>query len=172
MSDKSYVLSEELRAELMSILEDVYEGYQGVSGPPIPIETLMGIFREPITLDVPIIPWLSPPFTDEDRSRMIQDVMSEIQDTLKGVAEHMLDGYEFLELVGYASPYDVDELVRMLQHLDNTEELYVTGEFLRESGEDEDDLPGQLDFAKRMGLINEEETELTELGKEFVKERI
>lgn len=45
---KTYELTEDLRKELHDILDEVYEGCQGISGPRIPLEELLDIFKEPI----------------------------------------------------------------------------------------------------------------------------
>lgn len=48
MPSKSYTLTEELRKELYDTLMEVYEGCQGISGPKIPLEVLIDIFKEEI----------------------------------------------------------------------------------------------------------------------------
>lgn len=174
MPSKCYTLTEELRAELHSILEEVYEGCQNITEPEIPIETLLKLFKDPIIEDV-LVPYQLPMFTDEDRQLMFNMVLAEAADiSIRDMAELLMDDLSLISCIGYALPpqYDVEDLARMLQHLDNPEEDYLNGEFLRENDNDGDGYAELLDYSKRMGLIDENETELTERGKEFVGENI
>lgn len=122
--------------------------------------------------DVPIPPWRLPMFTETDRTLILQQVMDEVADSsFKDLAKRQLDEDEDLvSTIGYAvpPPFDVEEICRMLSHIGNTEEAYLCGAFLRDHDDDGDDYAGQLDWAKRMGLINEDETAVTDRGREFI----
>lgn len=122
-------------------------------------------------MDIPVPNWRLPMFTEEDQELIVTRVMEEIADcSVKDLAHSQLEGEDLVECIGYALPaaYEAEHMASMLQHLANEEDTYVSGEFLREHDDDGDDYAGQLDFAKRMGLINDDETELTERGVEFV----
>ena len=115
-------------------------------------------------------PCYDPRFTDADREAIFQSFLDEAHDmSHKDMAQILLEGAELVECIGACVPTDceVEHMAEMLQHLDNDEETYVNGEFLREHN-DGDGHDVMLDFAKRMGLTNEDETKLTDLGKEFV----
>lgn len=121
--------------------------------------------------DVPVPNWRLPMFTEEDQERIVTLVMEEIADcSVKDLAHDQLEGEDLIECIGYAlpDPYEAEHFAAMLQHLANEEEDYVNGEFLRLHDDDGDDYAGQLDYAKRMGLIDDGETKLTERGVEFV----
>ena len=112
-------------------------------------------------------PWDDTRFTDADRNLMVICVEEEIRDSTKDLAFEQLEKEPMVELIGYADP-DPDGTVFAIQHLCNPEETRVDGEFLRSLPEDGDDYPRALDYAKRMGLINEAENEVTPLGMEFI----
>lgn len=126
-------------------------------------------------MDIPIAPWRSPLFTDKERSSMLELTMEDIRGSLKHYAEGILDDAELVEVIGYACPdteaYGLQEFVEMLCHLGSQEpeSAYIDGDFLRNHDDDGDDYAGQLDFAKRMGLIDETETKLTDRGIEFIE---
>lgn len=112
--------------------------------------------------------WDDPRFTEEDRNLMVICVEEEIRDCTKDLAFEQLAGEDLVDLIAYADP-DPDGTAQTIEHLGNPEETYVNGEFLRGLPDDGDDYPNRLDYAKRMGLINDDETELTPLGREYVE---
>lgn len=112
--------------------------------------------------------WQLPLFTDEDRETIVQMVMDEIGDaSIKDLAHQHLEDEDLIECIGYAYPFeDPEHLATMLQSI--IDEDYVNGEFLRFHDDDGDNLTGQVEFAKRMGLIDEAEEVVTERGLEFI----
>lgn len=119
-------------------------------------------------MDVPVPAWQLPLFTDEDRETIVQLVMDEIGDaSIKDLAHQHLEDEDLIECIGYAYPFeDPEHLATMLQSI--IDEDYVNGEFLRFHDDDGDNLTGQVEFAKRMGLIDEAEEAVTERGREFI----
>lgn len=109
--------------------------------------------------------WQLPMFTDEDRELIVERVMDEVGDTsIKDLAHEQLDNEDLIETISYACG-DPEEMAQILDSL-GTQDDQVSGEFMRIHDED-GELAIYLDFAKRMGLINEGETEVTERGEEF-----
>lgn len=122
-------------------------------------------------MDIPVPCWQLPMFTETDRTIILQAVMDEVSDcSIKDLAKDQLDDEDLVSTIAYAipSPFDAEEIARMLAHIGNTEEAYLSGAFLRDHDDDGDDYAGQLDWAKRMGLINEDETDVTDRGQEFI----
>lgn len=110
-------------------------------------------------------PWRLPMFTEGDRETMIMSIMDVIN--FRERAKDALDQSDLIDAIGYACSQDAGDLAHMLIHIQR--EGYVTGEFLRDHGEEEDEYPDMLDFAVRMGLLNDDETEVTERGTEFIE---
>lgn len=127
-------------------------------------------------MDIPVPYWRLPMFTPEDQNLIVTRVMEEISDcSMKDLAHNHLEDEDLINCIGYAmpSPYEVNIMAELLQHMEHggcedPDHQCASGDFLRAHDDDGDDYAGQLDFAKRMGLINEEETELTDRGREFV----
>lgn len=118
--------------------------------------------------DVPVPSWRTDPFTEQDRQVMRETSMAEVSDaSMKDLAEQCLDNESLIGCIGYACRGDPQDLSRMLLNIDMTLEYPVDGEFLRSHDDDGEDYAGMLDFAKRMGLIDEEEKTVTPLGVEF-----
>lgn len=136
------------------------------------ITTLLKLFAEP-----DVMPRYDPRFTEQDQQQMWEGALEEAVDlSTKEIAQLVMDGWDLCSCVAACSVIDghhiCEDLARMLDHLRNPEETYVNGEFLRLNDNDGDNYAGLLDFAKRMKLINDEETELTELGVEYVESLI
>lgn len=128
---------------------------------------VLGI-KEPT--EEPHVPaWQLPMFTDQDREAIVASMMDEVADeSVKDRAHDALEHLSLAETIAYVFPDDLEPLVEMLQRIDNkSDEEHITGEFLREH-DDGDDYDTMLDFAVRMSLLNDDETELTDLGREFV----
>lgn len=68
--------------------------------------------------------------------------------------------------------FELDDTENVWEHLQRihseSDEAYITGEFLRLHDDDGDDYAGMLDWCKRFNLINETEDGLTDLGIEFM----
>lgn len=112
--------------------------------------------------------WELPMFSEEDKERIVSSMMDEVADeSTKDRAHERLEQIDLVETIGYALPgnYDMEFFVEMIQGIDR--EDYITGEFLRNHDDDGDDYAGQLEFAKRMGLIDEAEETVTDRGREF-----
>lgn len=122
---------------------------------------------------LPRLPRYDPRFTDADKQLMWLAALDEAADLkVKEIAELVMDSWDMSSCVAactvIAGEHSCEPLAEMLQRIDNKgEEEYITGEFLREH-DDGDGYPELLDYAKRMGLINVDETELTELGREYM----
>lgn len=118
------------------------------------------------TISIPC--WQLPMFTDKDREAIVASVIDELADeSIKDRAHDFLETLSLVETIGYVFDDDNEDLARMLDVMTTQDDGHITGQFLRENGEDEDDYPSMLDFAVRMGLLNKEETEVTKLGLEF-----
>lgn len=117
----------------------------------------------PGDISMPI--WRSPLFTDEEQDLMVNEKKDEISDCLKDVAIEQLDREDFLDLMGYV--IDIEEMVELLDHIGDQDDQ-VTGQFLRYHADHIGDLE-VLSQARRFKLINEEETEITDLGHQFVE---
>jgi len=127
-----------------------------------------GLFPSAVTLAR-----YDPRFTEQDLQQMWEGALEEGNDLgRKEIAELVMDGWDLTSCIAACTvingEHRCDELAQILQRIDRRdEEDYITGEFLRLHDDDGDDYGLILDFAKRMGLINEDETEATELGKEY-----
>lgn len=156
-----YTLTEELRKELYDTLNEVYEGCQGISGPRIPLEELIAIFKEPIP-DQPL--WGREPFTDTDRANMLDMMMDEIRDSVKTVAQEALDGIaDICELISYA---DEDPQV--------TSELlgYIASDRICLQDLTSGDWPPHAHaaaFMKRVGLVDAEGG-VSDIGRKYLEE--
>lgn len=115
--------------------------------------------------------YLLPMFTDQDREAIMSSLMDELRDEdLRDRATHHAAGLSLVETIAHVFPDDVGALAEMLQRIQNgDDELHIDGEFLREHN-DGDDYDTMLDYAVRVGLLNGEETLLTDTGKAFVAE--
>jgi hypothetical protein len=156
-----YTLTEELRKELYDTLNEVYEGCQGISGPRIPLEELLAIFKEPIP-DQPL--WKREPFTDTDRANMIDMMMDEIRDSVKTVAQETLDGIaDICELISYADedPQVTSELLGCLDTDHICFEDLTSGEWPHHAH--------AAAFMKRVGLVDEEGG-VSDIGVKYLKE--
>lgn len=165
MTTQSYTLTEELRAELHETLLQVYEGCQNITGPEIPLERLIKIFKDPIVEKDEKPLWRTGAFTDEDRAMMLNMMMEEAD--AKGWAIDTLDEETSLaELIGYAD-MDPDVTSRILLHSDprNDVELAEIEDEVAEAGEDA--FSKHIDFSIRMGLIAD--GKVTALGKEYME---
>ncbi len=106
-----------------------------------------------------------PMFTDEDKKTIFTMVEDELSsESIKDRVWDYIETMETLECICYACE-DTQAMADMLIHID--QEPTVTGEFLR-LHDDEDNYPTMIDFAVRMGLLNDEETGVTDLGREFI----
>lgn len=126
-----------------------------------------------------INPINDPRFTEQDREYIWHTALDEACDmSTKDVAEILLDGYELVDcVVELLDEDDREELASLLERVMSNDDEYCTVAYMREH---EDDLKSQgvphehidinrlFDFAKRMKLTNEDETEVTELGREFI----
>jgi hypothetical protein len=143
-----YELNEELRKELYDTLKEVYEGCQGISGPRIPLEELLSIFKEPIP-EQPL--WRQEPFTDTDRDMLMGMMMEEVGDSVRDYAIEALDNItDITELVGY-----VDD--------DPQATAELLADFLTSYH------PQPSEFMYRMGLVSRG-NEVTDLGIKYIKE--
>lgn len=104
MTSRTYTLTEELRAELYETLTEVYEGCQNITGPQIPLEVLLKIFKEPIIEATTVPAYRSDAFTDEERETMFQLKKDEINDCLKDYAIDELEAESLVELMCYVDP--------------------------------------------------------------------
>ena len=120
--------------------------------------------------DVPEPAWQHSMFTEQDRETIISLMMDELaNESLRHRAHGALEPMSLAETIGYAFPDDLEALADMLQRIDNGgDEEYITGEFLRNHNDDEDDYDTMIDFCVRMNLLNAEEDTLTDLGREFI----
>lgn len=125
--------------------------------------------KAPAAEEPHVAAWQLPMFTDQDREAIVASMMDEVADeSVKDRAHDALEHLSLAETIAYVFPDDLEPLVEMLQRIDNkSDEEHITGEFLREHN-DGDDYDTMLDFAVRMSLLNDDETELTDLGREFV----
>ncbi len=114
--------------------------------------------------------WQLPMFTDKDREAMVSTWRDKLLDEdPRDWARAELEGLDLIDTIASIFPDDEEALVDVLRYLDpQQEDSFVSGEFLREN-DDDDDYPSLLDFAKRMGLIDEQETEITDRGREFME---
>jgi len=136
------------------------------------ITTLLKLFASPI-----VMPRYDPRFTEQDQQSMFEAALDEGSDlSRKEIAQLVMDSWDLCSCVAactiIAGEHSCEDLARMLQHFANEEETYVNGEFLRLNDDDGDNYAALLDFAKRMKLINDDETELTELGREYMESLI
>jgi hypothetical protein len=119
------------------------------------------------------MPRYDPRFNEQDQQLMFEGALEEGSDLgRKEIAQLVMDSWDLTSCIAACTiingEHRCEELAQILQRLDQPAgEDYVNGEFLRMHDDDGDDYGLILDFAKRMGLINEEETECTELGKEY-----
>lgn len=115
--------------------------------------------------------YLLPMFTDQDRNALISHLMDELCDeNLKDRATRHAEGLTLVETIARVFPNDAEALAEMLQRIQNGDgELHIDGEFLREH-DDGDGYDTMLNYAVRVGLLNKEETLLTDTGKAFVAE--
>lgn len=112
--------------------------------------------------------WQLPKFTDQDREAIVSSLMDELADeSLKDRAHAALETMPLVEVIGYVFPDDNEDLARMLDVMLTEDDGHINGEFLRLHNDDGDDYDTMLDFAKRMGLITDDENAVTDLGREF-----
>jgi len=136
------------------------------------ITTLLQLFAEPL-----VMPRYDPRFIAADHQSMWEGALEEAADlSTKEIAELVMDNWDLVSCIAACSVIDgnhiFEPLAEMLQWIDNKEdEEYNTGEFLREH-DNGDGYPALLDFAVRMSLLNDDETELTDLGHEFVENNL
>lgn len=120
------------------------------------------------------MPRNDPRFSEQDQQQMFEGALEEGSDLgRKEIAQLVLDSWDLVSCIAACSvingEHTCEPLAEMLQRIDNQEdEAYITGQFFREH-DDEDGYPAMLDFAKRMGLINEDETTITDLGREYME---
>lgn len=106
--------------------------------------------------------------TAEERQEALSLMEEEIRGSLSDIALEKLMQGDVIELLSYACP-DPSGYADTLQRIHSeSDEAYITGEFLRLHDDDGDDYAGMLDWCKRFNLINEAEDELTEHGVEFM----
>lgn len=170
---KLFRLTEAQRSLINDALEIAYEedmtgDFQGRVSPEDMLK-LTGLFADPITKldDQPV--WLNPMFTEADQERIFDTMRDEVSDmSIRDLTHVMLDEASLAEVIGYALD-DVEDFVMTIQHLANEGDDYASGEFMRNvTHPGEDNYAEHLDIAKRFKLIDPEETELTELGREFM----
>lgn len=120
------------------------------------------------------MPRYDPRFNEQDLQSMWEGALEEGSDLgRKKIAELVMDSWDLVSCIAACTVIDgehsCEPLAKMLQRIDNKgDEEYITGEFLREH-DDGDGYPSLLDFAKRMGLIDEAEENITDLGREYME---
>lgn len=113
-------------------------------------------------------------FTELDKQNMWEGALDEGSDLdRKEIAELVLDSWDIVSCIAACTvirgEHKCEELAHVLQHLSGKLETgHVNGEFLRAHDDDGDGYAELLDFAKRMGLIDETENELTDIGTEYM----
>lgn len=116
-----------------------------------------------------------PRFTEQDKQAIFEYFLQEAGDmSIKDMASILMDGADLVDCVTGACPveFDPEDVARMLEHIGNSEEDYINGEFLRDHDDDGDNYAGMLDWSKCMKLVDDGENELTELGREFVGQHL
>lgn len=129
--------------------------------------------REIISTVIDPVPCHDPRFNEQDLQSMWEGALEEAGDlSTKEIAELVMDSWDLVSCIAACTVIDgnhvCEPLAEMLQHLANEGEDYVNGEFLR-LHDDGDGYPALLDFAKRMGLIDEAEENITDLGREYME---
>ena len=120
------------------------------------------------------MPRYDPRFNEQDLQSMWEGALEEGSNLgRKEIAELVMDSWDLVSCIAACTVIDgehsCEPLAEMLQRIDNKgDEEYITGEFLREH-DDGDGYPALLDFAKRMGLIDEAEENITDLGREYME---
>lgn len=170
---RSYRLTEAQRSIVMEGLQHVFmntpnERYL------MEIGEIVEMFRPEIITDEPNMPRYDPRFNEQDLQSMWEGALEEGSDLgRKEIAELVMDSWDLVSCIAACTVIDgehsCEPLAEMLQRIDNKgDEEYITGEFLREH-DDGDGYPALLDFAKRMGLIDEAEENITDLGREYME---
>lgn len=164
-------LTEAQRAAVSDALDIAFEGYEEGDHSPEVIASL-ALFDQPgPTNDMPRY---DPRFNEIDQQSMWEGALEEAGDlSTKDIAQLVMDSWDLVSCIAACTVIDgehsCEPLAEMLQRIDNKgEEEYITGEFLREH-DDGDGYPALLDFAKRMGLIDEAEENITDLGREYME---
>ena len=120
------------------------------------------------------MPRYDPRFNAQDQQSMFEGALEEGSDLgRKDIAQLVMASWDMVSCIAACTVIDgehsCEPLAEMLQRIDNKgDEEYITGEFLREH-DDGDGYPALLDFAKRMGLIDEAEENITDLGREYME---
>lgn len=166
MANKSYQLSDAQRIIIHDALNHVIS--KGLFRPGYAPEFAEVFAMFQTEHAEPALAWNDPRFTKADRDLMLICVEEEISGSTRDLAVEQLENEPLIECIGYAD-LDPLETANVLRYLAAGNPDYVNGEFLRLNDNDGDDYSARLDYAKRMGLINEEETELTDLGREYLE---
>lgn len=115
-------------------------------------------------------------FSPDDREMVRGSLSDIIMDEVDVAAEinNRMDKLSIIEAITLVYPDDVQQLVEMLDSIrgDPDEHSSVSGAFLRVHAEDEDNIEELLSFACRMNLLNDDEDELTDLGRQFVEHHL
>lgn len=158
-----FEIDEDMRRRIKDALDIAYadEGDEDQAT----VDKLMAMFNDRIP--EPVNHLDNPIFTNADRNTIVQVVMEEIQDCVKDLAHQQIADEPLVELIGYACE-DSCEMASMLSKFIGTVDVEpVDGEFLR-LHDDDDNYAGQLEWAKRMKLLNACEDDVTDLGREFI----
>ena len=107
-------------------------------------------------------------FTHADRIKIKREAERQVFDCQLEIAQDLIGESDMLTLISWASK-DPELLANILMSMRIELGPKVNGDFLRAHDDDGDEYALHLDFAKRMGLIDEAEENVTPLGVEFMQ---